>query len=115
MGGQSAARECGRGVLGGKSFAQDLETPEPARVGKSAGLIPEILELERHGKFVSANGGNHRLQIVPALAGDADLVVLDLRGDLELGVANEGGDLLGDLRLDALLELDDLTCVAERR
>ena len=45
---------------------------------------------------MAADGGNHRLEVVAALAGDADGVALNLGGDLELGVADEGGDLLGD-------------------
>lgn len=58
---------------------------------------------------------HHRLQLVPALARDADLLVLDLRRHLELPVADEAGDLLGETGFDALFDFDQLARVAQRR
>src|SRR5208283_4143674 len=77
--------------------------------------IPEIHKLDGHGKFVGAHGGDDGLQFVAALAVHAHLVALNLRRHLELAVADEPGDLLGHRRLDALLDLDGLLRVAERR
>src|ERR1039458_4939880 len=78
-------------------------------------LISEIHKLHRHGKFVGAHGGDDGLQFVAALAVHAHLVALNLRGHLELAVADEAGDLLGYRALDAVLDLDALPRVAERR
>ena len=64
---------------------------------------------------MDAHGGDDVLQIVAALAGHADFVALNLCRDLELAVAYEAGDLLGHARLDAVLQLDALARVAERR
>src|SRR5271170_7251686 len=64
---------------------------------------------------MSANGGDDRLQFIAALAIDAHLVALDLRGDLEFAIANEAGDLFGHLAGDALFELDFFPRVPERR
>ena len=61
-----------------------------------------------------AHGGDDRLQIVAILAGDADGIALDLRRDLQFGVADEGGDLFGDGLFEALFYFDDLAGVAER-
>src|SRR5437867_378970 len=77
--------------------------------------IPEILEPDGNRKVLGANGGNDCLQFVLAFACDANFFALDLRRDLELSVADEAGDLLGDGRFDALLDFDDLPRMAERR
>ena len=77
--------------------------------------LPEIHKLHGHGKILRAHGGDDGLQFVPALAVHAHLVALNLRGDLEFAVADEAGDLLGDGGFDALLDLDALPRVAERR
>ena len=57
---------------------------------------------------------DHRLQIIPVLAGHAHLLILNLRRHLQLRFADEGRDFLGDGRLDSLLDLDNLPRVAER-
>ncbi len=77
--------------------------------------IAEILETERRRKIMTANSSNDLLQIVPALAGNANGLALNLRGDFEFGVANKSGDLFGDRLLNALLDFDDLTGMAQRR
>ena len=64
---------------------------------------------------MDAHGGDYGLQFVAALAVHAHFVALDLRRHLELAVADEPGNLLGDGALDALLDLDALPRVAERR
>lgn len=56
---------------------------------KDRNLIPKIHKLHGHGKILRAHGGNDGLQFVPALAGHAHGVALDLRGHLELAVADE--------------------------
>ena len=43
-------------------------------------LIAEVRELQRRRKVLRAHCGDPRLQIVPALAGHADLLVLDKNG-----------------------------------
>jgi hypothetical protein len=77
--------------------------------------IPEILELHGHGEIVCPHCADHRLQIIAALASDSHLAVLDLRGDFKFSIADKSRDLFGDVRCDALLDLDDLSRVAERR
>src|ERR1035437_6243060 len=88
--------------------------PNTSRVWRFK-LIPEIHKLHGHGKFMGAHGGDDGLQIIPALAVHAHFVALNLRRHLELAVADEAGDLLGNGALDALLDLDALPRVAERR
>ena len=78
-------------------------------------LIAEVRELERHGEVLHPHGGDHRLQVVPALAGHADLLLLNLRGHFELSLANKAGDLFGNLGLEALFDLDYLARVPQRR
>src|SRR4051812_32090031 len=75
--------------------------------------IAEILELQRDGKLLGSDGADHRLQFIAAFGRDANLLVLDLRRDLELALADEASDFLGHERLDALLDLDGLARVAE--
>src|SRR5438034_912163 len=60
-------------------------------------LIAEIRELERHWKVLRPHCRDHRLQVVPALAGHADLFVLNLRRHFELCLADEASDLFGDI------------------
>ena len=64
---------------------------------------------------MGAHGGDNGLQFVAALAVHAHFVALNLRRHLELAVADEAGDLLGHRALDALLDLDALPRMAERR
>ena len=64
---------------------------------------------------MGAHGGDDGLQFVAALAVHAHFVALDLRRHLELAVADEAGDLLGDGALDAIFNFDALPRVAERR
>ena len=47
-------------------------------------LIAEVRELERHREVLRPHGGDHRLQVVTALAGHTDLLFLNLRRHLEL-------------------------------
>lgn len=82
---------------------------------KKSGSIPEVHKLNSYGKILCPHSGNHCLQFIPALAVDAHFIALDLRGDFEFSVADEAGDLLGHGALDAVLDLDDLPGVAERR
>ena len=82
---------------------------------KSPALIPEIHELHRDGEFFYAHRRDDGLKFVPALASDADGVALNLRRHLEFAVADEAGDLFGHGGFDALLDLDALPRVAERR
>jgi len=78
-------------------------------------LIPEVLKAQRHREVVVADGGDHGLEIVPVLARHADGFALNLRGDLEFGLANESGDLFGGDLLDALLDFDHLPRVSQGR
>src|ERR1700690_1088306 len=87
----------------------------PKTTGLAPASISEIYELHGHGKFMGAHGGDDGLQFVAALAVHAHFVALDLCRHLELAVADEAGDLLGDGALDALLDLDALARVTERR
>lgn len=87
----------------------------PGVQSRTRGSVPEIHELHRHGKLLRLDRANDRLQFVPALAGDADFVALNLGRNLEFAVADEAGDQFGDGGLDALLDLDDLARVAQRR
>src|SRR6266498_4802468 len=70
-------------------------------IGKWASLIPKILELEGGGKILGAHGADDGLQIIPAFAGHADFITLDLSGDFQFKIADEGGDLLGQGGFDA--------------
>src|SRR3990172_5860297 len=63
---------------------------------------PVVRELERDAEILLLEEGNHRLQLVAALARHAELVALDLGLDLELAVADRLGDVLGLVRGDAL-------------
>ncbi len=78
------------------------------------GLIPKVHKLDGHGKILRADGGDDGLQLIPALAGHADGVALDLCGHLEFAVADEASDLPGDGCFNALFDFDDLSRVAER-
>src|SRR5205823_2736180 len=80
-----------------------------------ARLIAKILKLQRDRELFGSHGCNHRLQIIPALAVDADLFALDLGRYLQFALANETGDLLGDGLLDALIDFYYLAGMAERR
>ena len=51
---------------------------------------------------MTAHGGDDGLQFVAALAVHSHLVALDLRRHLELAVADEAGDLLGNAGFDAV-------------
>ena len=62
-----------------------------------------------------AHGGDDRLQFVATLAVHAHFVALNLRRHLEFAVADEAGDLLGYVARDAVLDLNYLPGVAQRR
>ena len=65
-----------------------------------------VLELERNGLIELAQAGDDLLELVLALARDADGVALDLRLDLGELVADELGDPLGELVGQAAPQLD---------
>lgn len=77
--------------------------------------VSKILKTESERKIFGADGGDHRLEIVPAFPGDTNHFSLDLRGDLDSELTHEGRHLLGHGRLDALLDFDHLPGVAEWR
>jgi len=62
---------------------------------------------------MSADGRHDCLKFVSTVACNPDFLTLDLRGDFEFAVANKTGDLLGDGRLQPLLDFDDLPRVTE--
>src|SRR6266446_1013817 len=72
--------------------------------------VPKILEPQIHLQLVllAAHHLDHRLQIVAALAGDADGLALDRPLDLELAVLDRLDDRLRFLRLDPLHEAEHL-------
>src|SRR6266536_5056941 len=76
-------------------------------IGEWASLVPKILELQGDGKVLGADGGDDRLQVIPVFARHADFISLDLRGDFQFEIADEGRDLLGQGRFDALFDLND--------
>src|SRR5437868_8140182 len=80
----------------------DDRRPEPS--------VPKILESQIHLQLVllAAHHLDHCLQIVAALAGDADGVALDRSLDLELAVLDRLDDRLRFLRLDPLHEAEHL-------
>ena len=55
------------------------------------------------------------MQFIATLARHANLLVLNLRRDLELAVANDAGDFLGHCGFNPLLDFDRLARVAEWR
>ena len=65
--------------------------------------VAEVFELQRQFVVAFLQQRHRHLQVVALLAGDAQLVAVDLRFDLQLGVLDGGHDLLGQLLLDALL------------
>src|SRR6266704_2348178 len=70
-----------------------------------AGLAsPVVGELEGEAFVVVFEEGDGLLEVVPALAGDTELVVLDLRLDLEAGLADGLGERLGLVLGDPLDE-----------
>ena len=71
--------------------------------------------MERHREVLRPHRCDHRLEIVAAFARHADLLVLDLCGHFKLGLADEAGDLFGNLGVEALFDLDLLPRVPERR
>src|SRR3546814_6660752 len=72
-----------------------------------------MFELQRQLEFLAAQQRHHRLQVVALLAGDAQLVAVDLAVDLELGVLDCALDLLRQLALDALAHGDLLPRAGE--
>src|SRR5450432_3448 len=82
-------------------------TPSRARrlAGRRArvGSVAEIHELEVDVEVPFADEGDRRLQLVAGLPRNAQLVPLNLRLHLELGVLDRLDDLLGRLRFDPLL------------
>src|SRR6266487_3614825 len=82
-------------------------------IGEWASLVPKILELQGDRKVLGADGGDDRLQVIPVFARHADFISLDLRGEFQFEIADEGGDLFGQGRFDALFDLNHLAGVAE--
>ena len=77
-------------------------------VGPGGGWSAVVLELQRDGQVELAQAGDDALEVVPALAGDADGVTLDLRLDLRELVPDQLGDLLGDLLGQPATQADPL-------
>src|SRR5689334_6528376 len=71
-----------------------------------ASVRPAVVEAERDPEILVAHELHHRLEIIPALAGDAHLVLVDGGLDADLAVLHEAHDLLGLLHGDALLQAD---------
>src|SRR5262249_55580746 len=74
-----------------------------AMLGQSRPLIAKIHELQVDPEVVLAHQRDGRLQGVAVFPGHPQLVVLDLRLDLDLAVLDRADDLLGRLGLDPLL------------
>src|SRR5690606_32760067 len=83
-------------------------TPGRRRAEPSAraGLIAEVVELQRAVELAALEQRDRRLQVVALLAVDAQLVAVDLAVDLELGFLQRGLELLCQLAFDALLDAD---------
>src|SRR5574341_466782 len=82
---------------------------------REASLYAAIVrELERDAEVLLAEHGDDLLQVVPVLARDAHLVLLDGGLDLELGVLDHADDLSRLLDRDPLLERDLLAERAAR-
>src|ERR687895_1364034 len=74
-------------------------------------LLPVVLELQRDRVALRllAETGDHALELVLALAADADRVALDLILHLREFVANQLADLLGQILREATAQPDALT------
>src|SRR6516164_3593754 len=78
-------------------------------------LIAEVCELERDWKVFRPHRGNHRLKFVPAFAGHADLLVLNLGGYFEFRLADIADDLFGNIGRNTLFDLNQLPRMPQRR
>src|SRR6185437_5900938 len=79
----------------------------PKRWGPGS-LAAVIEELEIEAEIMPLEKGNHFLQRVAVLAGDADHLALDRRLHLFLGILDDPHDLAGFLAGDAALNVDGL-------
>src|SRR5262245_26072957 len=70
--------------------------------------VAVVCELERDAEVALLEQADDFLEIVAALAGDADLILLDAGLDLQLGVLDEPHDLAGLFDGNALLQTDAL-------
>eukprot|EP01136_Pigoraptor_vietnamica_P017703 Opistho-1_new@63244 len=70
--------------------------------------VPEVVVAQGHVRHFLLQQGDGLLQIVTVLAGDAHAVALDGGLDLHLAVLDRADDLLGQIGLDAVLDLVDL-------
>src|SRR5690606_27570975 len=61
------------------------------------GSVAEVLELQRLFEVALLQQRHHFLQVIALFAIDAQLVAVDLGIDLDLGLLDPGGDLLGQL------------------
>src|SRR5437867_5474224 len=86
----------------------------PGAGARIAASLTEVRELESDAEVVSAQELDHGLQIVPLLAGDADLIPLDRHLHLPLGVLHELHDLAALVGRDALLQVHALLRAARR-
>ena len=75
--------------------------------------VAEILELQRQVDVGLLQQRDRGLQVIALLAGDAQLVAVDLRFDLELGGLDGGDEFLGHGLFDALLDGDLLARAAQ--
>src|SRR6185369_5870773 len=74
----------------------------------SLDLFPEIRKLHLHIQILAFEELDRILEIIAVLAGHPDLIVLDLGLHLELGLLDDGNDILGLLLGYALLDSDNL-------
>src|SRR5690606_14545550 len=79
--------------------------PKGSRTSEAARSIAEVVELQRHAKFVGAQHGHGFLQIIAFLASDTDLLALNGSLNLELGFFDMRDDFLRQLFIDTFLEL----------
>src|ERR1700682_160614 len=82
---------------------------------RCAALVPEVVELEWHAELAGAQERDHRLQLVAALAGDAQLLALNGGLRLQLAVLDAVLELARHFRVDALAQRDLLLGLGEIR
>src|SRR5262245_35156559 len=102
------ARQSG-GRIPSIATAPRSQPPAPPTEARETRLLCAVVgELHLDTQVLLPEHLDHRLEVVPVLAEHADLVLLDLRLDLELRVLDEAHDLLRLLHRDPLLDVDPL-------
>src|SRR5437763_14266032 len=66
-------------------------------------LVPEVLELQRDAEILLLQGRDHRLQVVPLLARDPELIALGLGRD---ALDAQGLDELVDIPRASIVDTD---------